>query len=132
MLALPRLRRLHLGRCPIGPLLPAAFTGLTTLTELGLHSCGLEKLPGDFGNLARHPAPLPHRVLNHRPHVILRSEAGGRWRIAQTREDGQMVHSVLCEAGERIRYLNPSDTEPCEYWAVCAPAFSPDTVHREG
>ncbi|MEM1054587.1 MAG: cupin domain-containing protein [Bacteroidota bacterium] len=39
--------------------------------------------------------------------------------------------TVLCEAGERIRYLNPSDAEPCEYWAVCAPAFSPETVHRE-
>ena len=39
--------------------------------------------------------------------------------------------TVLCEAGERIRYLNPSATEECEYWAVCAPAFSPETVHRE-
>jgi mannose-6-phosphate isomerase-like protein (cupin superfamily) len=40
--------------------------------------------------------------------------------------------TVLCEAGERIRYSNPSDTEACEYWAVCAPAFSPETVRREG
>ena len=39
--------------------------------------------------------------------------------------------TVLCEAGERIRYLNPSDRETCEYWAVCAPAFSPESVHRE-
>ena len=39
--------------------------------------------------------------------------------------------TVLCEAGERIRYINPSDTEECEYWAVCTPAFSPDTVHRD-
>lgn len=38
--------------------------------------------------------------------------------------------TVLVEAGERIRYSNPSSDE-CEYWAVCAPAFSPDTVHRE-
>ncbi|MEP0547536.1 MAG: cupin domain-containing protein [Rhodothermales bacterium] len=38
--------------------------------------------------------------------------------------------TVLVEAGERIRYSNPS-SEECEYWAVCAPAFSPDTVHRE-
>jgi len=38
---------------------------------------------------------------------------------------------VLCEAGESIRYSNPSDTEECEYWAVCAPVFSPETVHRE-
>lgn len=40
--------------------------------------------------------------------------------------------TVLCEAGERVRYLNPSDTADCEYWAVCAPAFSPDAVNREG
>ena len=39
--------------------------------------------------------------------------------------------TVLCRAGERVRYLNPSDAEPCEYWAACAPAFSPDTVHRD-
>ncbi len=40
--------------------------------------------------------------------------------------------TVLCEAHERVRYLNPSDTEPCEYWAVCAPAFAPETAHRAG
>ena len=40
--------------------------------------------------------------------------------------------TVLCEAGERVRYLNPSAEAECEYWAVCTPAFSPDTVHREG
>lgn len=39
--------------------------------------------------------------------------------------------TVLCRAGERIRYLNPSDDLECEYWAVCAPAFSPDTVRRD-
>lgn len=39
--------------------------------------------------------------------------------------------TVLVEAGERIRYSNPSPDAECEYWAVCAPAFSPDTVHRE-
>jgi mannose-6-phosphate isomerase-like protein (cupin superfamily) len=39
--------------------------------------------------------------------------------------------TVLVEAGEPIRYSNPSAVE-AEYWAVCAPAFSPETVHREG
>ena len=38
--------------------------------------------------------------------------------------------TVLVEAGDRIRYSNPFEEES-EYWAVCAPAFSPDTVHRE-
>ena len=39
--------------------------------------------------------------------------------------------TVLVTAGERIRYVNPSDTEESEYWAVCTPAFSPDAVNRE-
>lgn len=39
--------------------------------------------------------------------------------------------TILCRAGERIRYTNPSPADDCEYWAVCTPAFSPDTVHRE-
>ena len=39
--------------------------------------------------------------------------------------------TVLCEAGERVRYLNPSADDECEYWAVCTPAFSPDSVHRD-
>ena len=38
--------------------------------------------------------------------------------------------TVLCRVGERIRYSNPFEAE-AEYWAVCTPAFSPDTVHRE-
>jgi mannose-6-phosphate isomerase-like protein (cupin superfamily) len=38
--------------------------------------------------------------------------------------------TILVGAGERIRYTNPFDAE-CEYWAVCAPAFSPETVNRE-
>ncbi len=44
--------------------------------------------------------------------------------------DVRAGETVLCEAGERIRYSNPADAE-CEYWAVCAPAFSPETAHRE-
>jgi mannose-6-phosphate isomerase-like protein (cupin superfamily) len=39
--------------------------------------------------------------------------------------------TILVEAGERVRYSNPSEGEECEYWAVCSPAFSPDTAGRE-
>ena len=37
---------------------------------------------------------------------------------------------VYVEPGERVRYSTP---EPggAEYVAICLPAFSPDTVHRE-
>ena len=39
---------------------------------------------------------------------------------------GQAVHTP---AGEWVRYSTP---EGAEYVAVCLPAFSPDTVHRDG
>ncbi|HYE96853.1 MAG TPA: cupin domain-containing protein [Rubricoccaceae bacterium] len=38
--------------------------------------------------------------------------------------------TVLVERGERVRYGNPFDA-PCEYWAVCAPAFSVEGARRE-
>jgi mannose-6-phosphate isomerase-like protein (cupin superfamily) len=44
-----------------------------------------------------------------------------------TVEAGQ---AVLVRAGERIRYSTPGP-EGAEYVAVCMPAFTPDTVHRE-
>ena len=37
---------------------------------------------------------------------------------------------VVCEPGEWIRYSSP-EAEGAEYVAVCLPAFSPDTVHRD-
>lgn len=38
--------------------------------------------------------------------------------------------SILVKKGTRVRYSNPFDAE-CEYWSVCLPAFSMDTVNRE-
>ena len=38
--------------------------------------------------------------------------------------------AVIAEPGERVRYSTPQ-AEGAEYIAVCLPAFSPDTVHRE-
>jgi len=42
-------------------------------------------------------------------------------------ENGQ---SIKIHKGTRIKYSNPF-TEPCEYLAVCSPAFSIETVNRE-
>jgi mannose-6-phosphate isomerase-like protein (cupin superfamily) len=39
--------------------------------------------------------------------------------------------AVLTRAGEWVRYSTPGD-EGAEYIAVCLPAFSPATVHRDG
>lgn len=50
-------------------------------------------------------------------------------------DDGrETVHAgeaIITEKGERIRYVNPSSTESAEYWAICLPAFSPETANRE-
>lgn len=49
-------------------------------------------------------------------------------------EGGQLEvragQAILAKAGEWIRYATPTD-EGAEYIAVCLPAFSPDTVHRD-
>ena len=37
---------------------------------------------------------------------------------------------VVARAGEWIRYASP-EADGAEYVAVCLPAFSPDTVHRD-
>jgi mannose-6-phosphate isomerase-like protein (cupin superfamily) len=45
--------------------------------------------------------------------------------------DVQAGQAVLVRRGERVRYSTPGE-EGAEYIAVCLPAFSPETVHREG
>lgn len=37
--------------------------------------------------------------------------------------------AIITRKGEWVRYSTPSG--PCEYVAVCVPAFSPDTVRRD-
>jgi ethanolamine utilization protein EutQ len=44
--------------------------------------------------------------------------------------DVQAGQAVIAHRGEWIRYSTPSD-EGAEYIAVCLPAFSPATVHRD-
>jgi len=38
--------------------------------------------------------------------------------------------AIITHAGEWVRYSTPDD-EGAEYIAVCLPAFSPETVHRD-
>jgi quercetin dioxygenase-like cupin family protein len=38
--------------------------------------------------------------------------------------------AVIAQAGEWVRYSTPGP-DGADYIAVCAPAFSPDTVHRD-
>jgi mannose-6-phosphate isomerase-like protein (cupin superfamily) len=44
--------------------------------------------------------------------------------------DVQPGQAVIAHAGEWVRYSTPTD-EGAEYLAVCLPAFSPMTVHRD-
>jgi mannose-6-phosphate isomerase-like protein (cupin superfamily) len=39
--------------------------------------------------------------------------------------------AVIAHAGEWVRYSTPRE-EGAEYIAICLPAFSPNTVHRDG
>ncbi|MBI2386426.1 MAG: cupin domain-containing protein [Elusimicrobia bacterium] len=50
----------------------------------------------------------------------------------ETREKTFLVkegQAVIIPKGEWVRYSTPGG--PCEYVAVCVPAFSPDTVRRD-
>lgn len=44
--------------------------------------------------------------------------------------DVRAGQAIRTAAGEWIRYSTP-DPEGAEYIAICLPAFSPDTVHRD-
>jgi mannose-6-phosphate isomerase-like protein (cupin superfamily) len=50
--------------------------------------------------------------------------------------DGEIIflsagQSIKIEKNTRVQYSNPFD-EPCEYLAICKPAFSSEKVNREG
>lgn len=55
-------------------------------------------------------------------------------RVHVEHEDGDLDvtagQAVLTRAGEWVRYSTPDDGG-AEYVAICLPAFSPDTVHRD-
>ena len=44
--------------------------------------------------------------------------------------DVRAGQAVIAHAGEWVRYSSPG-ADGAEYVAVCVPAFSPDTVHRD-
>jgi mannose-6-phosphate isomerase-like protein (cupin superfamily) len=60
--------------------------------------------------------------------LVLRGE------LHVTTRDGTLKVSagqaVIAHAGEWVRYSTPGE-EGAEYVAVCLPAFSPETVHRD-
>ena len=57
-----------------------------------------------------------------------------RWKITVEYEGGAFEvrsgQAVVAEPGEWVRYGSP-ETGGAEYVAVCLPAFSPESVHRD-
>lgn len=49
---------------------------------------------------------------------------------AQGTTDVRAGQAIITSAGEWVQYSSP-ESDGAEYIAVCLPAFSPDTVHRE-
>jgi len=45
-------------------------------------------------------------------------------------QDVSAAQAVMVPKGEWVRYSTPG-SEPTEYIAVCLPAFSPETAHRD-
>ena len=56
----------------------------------------------------------------------------GRLRVehAQGTIDVRAGQAIITAPGEWVRYSTP-DADGAEYIAICLPAFSPDTVHRD-
>ena len=89
-----------------------------------------------------------HRRAEHRPHALAgrlerAAPAAGVHRVHRraaraccassttaARSTSTPARRSIAEPGERVRYSTPL-AEGAEYIAVCLPAFSPDTVHRE-
>ena len=51
-------------------------------------------------------------------------------RLENEEFDVEAGQAVLVEAGEWVQYSSPG-AEGAQYVAVCLPAFSPETVHRD-
>ena len=61
--------------------------------------------------------------------VVLRGAL--RVTLRDGERDVRAGEAVIVRAGEWVRYASPS-SEGAEYVSVCIPAFSPETVHRDG
>ena len=90
---------------------------------------------GDAGvSIARMKSPAGWQEPGQRPEfdeytLVLK----GALRV-ETESEAFVVRAgqaIVTPAGEWIRYSSPEEGG-AEYVAVCIPAFSPDTVHRDG
>jgi quercetin dioxygenase-like cupin family protein len=114
---------------PLGVTIPAAGTKPKIITELiGRVASGTGEI-----SVARMQSPPGWEEPGQTPEfdeytLVLR----GLLRVTY-REGTLEVHAgeaVLTRRGEWIRYSTPT-VEGADYIAICLPAFSPDTVHRD-
>jgi mannose-6-phosphate isomerase-like protein (cupin superfamily) len=119
--------------------MPTLIQGPTQVTAAGNKPKIIEEFAGRVNNgesrlsIARMRSPSGWQEPGQRPEfdeytVVLRGELvveseGAKLLVAA----GQ---GVLTRAGEWVRYGTPGP-EGAEYVAVCLPAFSPGTVHRD-
>jgi mannose-6-phosphate isomerase-like protein (cupin superfamily) len=87
----------------------------------------------DKVSVARMTSPAGWREPGQRPAfdevtVVLRGLL--RVETASGSLDVRAGQAIVTHAGEWVRYSTPTD-DGAEYIAVCLPAFSPETVHRD-
>jgi mannose-6-phosphate isomerase-like protein (cupin superfamily) len=84
-------------------------------------------------SVARMQSPAGWREPGQRPEfeeitVVLRGTVRVEHELGVL--DVSAGQAVVTRPGEWVRYSTPGD-EGAEYIAICMPAFSPDTVHRD-
>ena len=120
--------------------MPQLIEGPTVVAAAGTKPKRIEEFVGRVNtgdtsvSVARMVSPEGWQEPGQRPAfdeitIVLR----GRLRVEH--ETGELdVHAgqaIVTKPGEWVRYSTP-DPDGAEYVAVCVPAFSPDTVNRDG
>jgi mannose-6-phosphate isomerase-like protein (cupin superfamily) len=90
-------------------------SGTTAVSVAHMHSPGGWQEPGQAPEFDEFTVVLSG---------TLRVEHAGGWL------DVRAGQAVIAHRNEWVRYSTP-DAEGAEYVAVCVPAFSPETVHRD-
>lgn len=94
---------------------------------------GLQSLGGDAISIAHMIAPPGWQEPAQQPQFdeyTLMISGKKKIRIGDDEIILSKGESLLVKRGTRVQYTNPFK-EPAEYWAVCLPAFSIDTVGRQ-
>jgi mannose-6-phosphate isomerase-like protein (cupin superfamily) len=117
--------------------MPTLIEGPTIIRAAGNKPKQIQEFAGRVNSghtgvsVARMMSPAGWREPGQRPQfeeitLVLR----GMVRVEHGVIDVRPGQAIVASPGEWIRYSSP-ETDGAEYIAVCIPAFSPDTVHRD-